>query len=190
MPKKINHGPLALFPYTIQDGIPSMSNSYIMNLYDIMEAQHMLRWVFFSGGVANREEWLEFIKSRVNPFFCIVDYSDFSAIGGGPMPYGHILLTECRVKSAFIHFCWFRCNDKIEYTNKFFKEILEIMNYDVLFGRIPVTNLKINKFSAAVPGVTKICDIPLAAWDNHNQKSVDASLFYFLKGECDEKNNA
>lgn len=184
MPRnKIQHGELELFPYTIQDGIPSMSDSYIMALYDIMEAQHQLRWVFFSGGVGNRKEFRDYIKSAGKfanlmqsrpPFWVIVDHDTLN-------PHGHILLTDCKAKSAYIHFCFFRCNDKARYTAKFFKEILNIMNYDVLLGFTPATNVRINKFADSVPGLARATMIPNAAWDNEKKESVDAVLYYFLR---------
>lgn len=169
---KIEHGELELFPYTVVDGIPSMADSEIMSLYDEMEAQHQLRWVFFSGGVTNREEFKNFIKAGKNPFWLIIDRDTMQ-------PYGHILLTDCKAKSAYIHICFFRCNDKARYAAQFCNEILKIMNYDVLLGFTPATNVKINKFTETVPGWKRLGIVPKAAWDNMEKKSVDAVLYYF-----------
>lgn len=178
MSKKIQHGELDLLPYTIQDGIPSMSDSYIMGMYDEMERNHQLRWVFFSGGVSNREEWLAFIKSRVSPFWMIVDWADIRP-DGYPKIYGSVLLTDCKPKCAHIHLHFFRCNDKARYAAKFCSEIKKIMKYDILFGFTPVTNIRINKFTKTVEGWEEVAIVPKAAWDELNHKSVDAALYCF-----------
>ena len=178
MSKTPQHGKLALMPYTIQDGIPSMSDSYIMGMYDLMEKHHMLRWVFFSGGINSKEEWLAFIKKRVSPYFAIVDWSEKDA-DDYPKTYGHVLLTECKAKAATVHFCFFRCNDKPQYTAKFCKEVMEIMDYTFLQGIVPATNWRINKFNESVPGCKKLAVLPNAAWDAKENKVVDAVLYHF-----------
>lgn len=178
MSKRVNYGELSLMPYTIQDGFPSMGDSYIMSLYDEMERNHQLRWVFFSGGVSNREEWLAFIKSRINPFWVMVDWSNIRP-DDYPKAYGHILLTDCKKKYANVHFCFFRCNDKLKYASIFTKEMMRIMDFETLIGLTPVTNIKINQFMEQVPGFKKLGVVPKSSWDETEKKTVDSVIYYF-----------
>jgi hypothetical protein len=184
MTEKVTHGELTIWPYaTAADGSPSFSDEYLMGVYDIMEDQHLLRWVFFSGGVNNREEFRDFIKSREAPFFVLVDVKD------NMKPYGHILLTECKAKCANIHFCFFRMNEKLRYAVYCANKAMEIMGYDCLIGVTPKTNLKINRFMETIPGWVRQGEIPISSWDATEQKTVDSVVYYYLGPEIKSDEN-
>lgn len=91
--------PLAILPYCVRDGIPTMRDSEMAGLFDAMAEAGTARTVFYDGTVNNRDEFVREMKRRDTHLFVVRERETLLAF---------FWLNTLEGRSARIHFCGFR----------------------------------------------------------------------------------
>jgi hypothetical protein len=174
-----------LAPYTAIDGIPTMSDSFIMGLYEKMEDEGVVHKVFVEGSVKNKEDFLYLMKFRESRLFVLIKEG---TVGG------FYYLNHFGAKSAKFHFCLYSIlygKDSIEISKKAVRTILETRCgenylYDMLYGVIPESN-KIARNWARRMGFELLGMMPSAVFDEKLGRSVPGEYFYVERGKYNEQ---
>ena len=167
-----------ILPYIEIDGIRTLTNSQVMGIYDQMECDGSLRWVFFQGGIKSREDFLTLMKSDDHRFYAIVNESNtIVAI---------FWMNSFEMKLARLHFNVF--NHAWAHTDKIMKVGMEYLynlkdaNNNTMFTRflgiLPTCNISAVKFLVRNGG-TIVGTVPDLYWDHIGNKSVEGTILYF-----------
>lgn len=170
-----------LIPYCEIDGIRTFQDSEILTFYDRMEQEGTAQHFFNGGNIANREQWLRFMKKPEN--FLYVVYADKKLAS-------LCWLNQVKTKSAYIHFCSFNNglmpDDKISVG----KQVMDIFInkktkdndfvFDVLIGTLLSSNQIAVQFVQKI-GFKIAGEIPNGVWNNITNKSEPLVLSYFVR---------
>jgi len=109
---------MMIVPYMLFDGVPSMKDSELMELYECMVWEGTAETVFYDGGVKSKYDFLSFIKGPGVHFHKVLDDDGELA--------GVFWLTDIEHKSAVGHFCFFSSvwGDSQEYFREIMKRLL------------------------------------------------------------------
>ena len=156
-----------IIPYIIDDGIPTIKD--IMGLFDTMEAEDLIRWVFYDGSVQDRVTFLNVMKANN---LCVVVEEE--------KPIAFVWFTDRRVRQAQIHFCFFKeaRGKKAREVGKFILDVMMGADFDCLVGYIPKFNYPaINLFKDL--GVEFSGVIRNGIYNHRNNRSEDCYVVYF-----------
>jgi len=171
---------IELLTYSAIDGIPSLSDSEVMGLYNRIEDDGLAKAVFYDGSVNGSEEFLRTMKfGQVQLFVVLVD----------KVAAGIMWLTNFEVRSATLHYCFFKSHHKMDLVNIGKTCILEILNmeqdglplFDILTGLTPETNRAANIWNRKMK-FSILGKIPNACWVDELQKSVPGTVCYVERG--------
>jgi RimJ/RimL family protein N-acetyltransferase len=164
---------IELYPYIINDGIPSMKDTELIGLYHKMRKEGSLDLVFWthSPNEYGVDQWLNFIKQA--QLFLIMDNGKIA---------GACWLTNVIGRRADIHYCMFQ-----EYWGKSDEIcaqvpglIFESTNLNVLMALIPESNEralhKPTRYGFALAHI-----IPQMCWVPRLNVSVAGYLYYITR---------
>jgi hypothetical protein len=174
-----------LIPYTKIDGVPTLKDSHVMDLYDRMVSDGVAASIFEDGTINSREEFLFSVTSGHNILYLVMA-DDEPAIA--------LWLNNFQGKSVQMHwtcFSKFWGKGSVPIMQYALNKIINMTNdegefvWDVLIGLIPVSNPRAIQFAKKC-GAWSDVTIPHALFDSRSNRSVDAALIYFTR-ELNEK---
>lgn len=160
------------------DGIPSMRDSDILNLYYKMEDQDLVDKVFIDGSINNADEFMRIMTDQTKVLFFTLNYKDNIA--------GVIWLNRQQNHKFQIHFLFFKewhgTIEIVEMGKAVLDYVLNTINIpnsfvDVVIGYIPVLNRAANMYMHKI-GAIKVGIIPNSKYNASKQKSEDAVMYY------------
>ena len=130
---------IELFPYTINDGIPSIKDSELVSLYLTMKKEESLDVVFYnvSKDDVSRDWWLYWMKEHCQLFVILESRPDKKRD-----IVGIVWLNNRVGRRADIHYCMFKpaWGRSTEICSEVMKLLFEHTNYDCFVALIPETN--------------------------------------------------
>lgn len=174
-----------LFPYVAIDGMPTMTDSFIMGLYEKMENEGLAHKVFIEGTLKTKEEFLNLMKFRITKLFVL---KKEEKIGG------FFWLNNFGAKSAEFHFCLFSViygKDSIEVSKNVVCRLLEMKCgenhlYDMLYGVVPESNTLARRWTRKM-GFKLLGMMPSAIYDASLGHSIPGEYFYVERGKYNEQ---
>lgn len=179
-----------LTPYTALDGISTMSDSFIMSLFEIMEEEDLVDTVFHQGEISKPEDFLQMMKFGKNLLYVIVR-KDSGLIPKNKDIGGIVWLNCFQARRAYFHFCFFsviRGKDACVVGKKAVIYLLEMKNdnekflFDVLIGVVPETNVLARRWCDRM-GFGKAGIIPSGEYIAKLNRSVPSHIYYAKRGE-------
>ena len=165
---KLNKNDMNLVFYGTYDGIPNMSDSYIIGLLVRAEKEGGLD-MFFFGRKPTGIEFLAQVKTGQIAFG--VTYYKGKTVGIG-------IIDKRGQRHAHCHLCafseWWGDPMLQDIAREIYRRLLE--TYTVLIGVIPVINVRACKFIEKC-GLRELCDIPQYFYDEKESKAVDGKMF-------------
>lgn len=148
-----DYGEVTILPYTEVNGIRTVSDNDVIDIFNRMKQEGTLETVFYNGTVENENEFLAFFKNTQN--FIAIAYLDkeicgFTWINGLNKTY------------AFMHFCFFKefWGERMEGIGKTCFDYFKSWNsFKVFVGMIPDFNKRAIKFAKRM-GYVEIGTIP------------------------------
>ena len=187
---------MTLVPYTKMDGVPTLKDSEIMELYDRMVADNVAETIFFDGQVTSREVWLDSVISGRNALYVVLVRDR----EGGPFgdetiePAAACWLNNFNGKAAEMHWCVFSKfwnNGSAALIRFAADKLIHMRNdeeyvFDVLLGIIPVTN---KRAIAMIQKAGAVADyvVPNALYIYREEKSVDGVLIHWTRDQSKKK---
>jgi hypothetical protein len=173
-----------LFPYIPIDGIPTMTDSFIMGLYEKMAIEGLAHRVFIEGIVKNKEDFLYVMKFKKTRLFVLKKEENIGGI---------IWLNNFGVKTAEFHICLFSAiygREFIKVGKKAVCMLLEMKcgeNYlfDMLFGVVPESNTLARSWARRM-GFKILGMMPNALFDANHGYSIPGEYFYVERGQYHE----
>jgi len=166
---------LELYAYCKLDGVRTMSDSYVENLYLRAEEEGLTDMVFMDGSLNDPVLFLEDMKHK--SYLFVISHNEVVA--------GFIWLNHVQHKTAYAHFCLFRdfWGTRVKEIERFGLETLlnlqDGSNYmfDMLLAHLPKKNI------AACRRVSQSCmtvmgDLPYGYFDAAAGKSIPSMLAY------------
>ncbi len=172
---------MKLLPYTAIDGIPTFQDSFIRGLYERMDKEGLLRWVFYDGCIKAADEFLKVMKFGMNRLFVIEFKGEIA---------GLCWLNNFTTRTGEFHFCFFenlRGPDAVEQGRKVVCELLYMTDvhgnpmFDLLFGLTEVGNRPAVSWCKRMK-FEPLGILPAALWIAEEQKSVPAWYHYVERG--------
>jgi hypothetical protein len=150
---------ISVTPYTRVDGVPTFTNSEVMNLYDRAVLDGVDSMLFLDGTIQSRTDWLASVTSG-HSLLCVISLDgEFAGIGWLDRMEGH---------SAYVGF-WvfdrFRGSESVFIAQDFQKYVFNLTKsvdsyrFDILLFRIPEWNQRA-KFFAEKIGCVCVGPIP------------------------------
>jgi len=164
---------IKVIPYAHHDGIPTMRDSEIRTLYDLMERDGTNSLVFFDGHINNANDFCNFMKSSENILFVAFDDDD-------PVAFGW--LSNFKYKTAQAHFCLFSKvwgERSVEIGKALVKNALATTGLDMLIGYVPGFNPVATKFAVKC-GAVKLGKLPCGSVDK-NGNSYSTTIVYYTR---------
>lgn len=147
-------------PYYLNDGIPSLADSEILKLWELLVAHNRPMVQDFPDAqafVATMKEWKVSILG---------DYE------------GMVYLTQSTPASAEFHFQGFCHGERaVELGKLFAAQALTI--FETIYGYVPVSNVKACLYTEAIGG-TLVGTVPGKGW-SETKKSHDVNLYYWRR---------
>lgn len=157
----------------LADGMPDEG---IKSVYDKLEEEGSLRWLFFDGCCTSYEQFLSLVR-RVD-FYTVVDTKDNSLVSVFWLN-GRTGI-NCTVHTAFFKQYYRRSvkisQELIRWTFEAFPKLESLLCF------IPVTNRLANKFVEKV-GWIKVGTVPNLIKDAKTSQSIGGDMYYITKGE-------
>jgi hypothetical protein len=173
---------LRILTYRLIDGIPTLKDSEIIQIYNWMKNDKTLGTVFYNVGleVLTEDYFLKFWKRKDLKMFVLFTKNKVA---------GLIWFDRIIDATASIHinaFKWTWGGNNIQLFRKAVCQIFRESNIDVMVGQIPSINFKAIKFSERV-GFIKSGIIPKSLYVYEFKKKVDAYISYAVKDHFIEK---
>ena len=173
---------IKILPYTLIDGVPTLKDSDIIQIYNWMKNDQTLETVFYNVSKEKLTDrfFLKFWKRNDLKMFVLLHENKV----GGMIWFDRIVDS-----TATIHinaFKWTWGNISVMLFRKAVCRIFAEQNIDVMIGQIPEINKKAIKFSDRV-GFDKSGIIPKALYVERLKKKVDAYISYAVKETFLEK---
>lgn len=173
-----------LFPYTDIDGIPTMTDSFVMGLYKKMEDEGMAHKVFIERVIKTKEGFLYLMKFKKNKLFVLKKKDEIGGI---------FWINNFGVRTAECHFCLFSViygKENIKLINNVVCMLLEMKcgeNYlfDMLYGVIPESNIIARRWAKKM-GFNSLGMMPSAVFDASRGYSIPGEYFYAERGKYHE----
>lgn len=172
--KSLNKDDMDLIFYGTYDGIPNMTDSFIIGLLVRADKEGGLD-MFFFGNRPTGMEFLDQIKSGQVAFG--VTYYKNKAVGIG-------ILDKRSQRHAHCHICafaeWWGNQLLPKMAGEVYRRLLE--THTVLIGVVPVVNVRACKF-VEKSGMKELCDIPSYFYDEKNKMAVDGKMYCIERGD-------
>jgi len=171
---------IKIVPYTEQDGIRNLSDSFIASLYERLIGEGYGKDLFFDKNARCAADFVAQMK-RLNKFFIVV--TEVGAI------LGVFWLNHIENRTCQIHIACFKefYGDDCVKAGKLVLDMLLHSKasdgdfvFDCLLGVIPVRNALARKFALAT-GMRKAGVIPNMLFDAYVGKSIDACIYYLTR---------
>jgi len=147
-------------PYYIHNGIPSLTDSEIYRLWELLEEHKRPMVRDFASGTEFVEQMKRWKVSILG------DYE------------GMVYLTQANPASAEFHFQGFCHGERaVELGKMFAAQALKI--FETLYGYVSVANLKACAYSEAIGG-TLVGTVPGKGW-SEAEKTHDVNLYYWRR---------
>jgi hypothetical protein len=184
--KKKNNG-FTIVPYVFNDGMPTILDSFILNVWDRIEQDGLHRRIFFDGVVQCREDFLQFVKenpSRV--FFCFheglfLGVSWLTDVGFEPRAKIH----HCVLKWAWGRLSLGAGLLVLDFIDSLMDSAGEPV-FRVLVGETPVENRLACRF-AKLLGFKEVGVIPQYLYNARECRCMDALITYRLNPQVHEE---
>ena len=169
---------IRLLPYTAIDGIPTMTDSEVMSLFDLMEDDATVETVFTDGSLTSANDFLLTMKMGLNKLYVVQVDKKVAGI---------VWLNGFEVKSAMFHFCFFSNAWNMDLVKVGKICVLELLNmgdsfFDILTGVVPVINERANEWCRKME-FSVLGTLPSACWIESQKKSVPATIYYVERGK-------
>ena len=165
-----------LVPYTQVDGIPTMSDSYLMDLFIRCREEGSDEFVFYDGPM-DPVGFVNMCKTPGNHVFLITVDGE---------PGGFVWLNGWKEYTATAHFCFFksiRGNGKaVDVGRGTIKWLFENMELEAMYGMTPETYKPVLLFIRAI-GMNILGTLPKGAWIYKDQKHHGVVLSYVTREE-------
>jgi hypothetical protein len=177
----MNEKKMFLLPYTERDGIRTVPDSGIKELFERTVSDGSDKIVFYAGTIRDAEQFLCMAKRTDTLFYLLMIGSEV---------IGYFWLNRFENKGARFHFCTFKeyWGQNVDIGTWTLKEVLSWQDIcgkyhllDLLTGYVPVWNERAIKFSLKCGGKSAGV-IPNAIWHEETQKSEDAVFIYYTRG--------
>ncbi len=164
--------------FTDFDGIPSMRDSEIMELYDRIQEEGT-DYIFQDGDIQTRDDLLSMVKSSKNFFYLV---------GEKGRSVGIVWLNRVEHKMARLHFLAFRevWGRSVNIAKNVIINLLSIQHrngehyFNVLTGHIPSKNHQAICFMKKC-GCTVVGEVPHLMWNEANQESEPGTIVYITR---------
>ena len=165
-------------PYITINGIPTMRDSQLLDLYYTLEKDGLIDLFLHDGSINNQSQWLAHVK---NPTTLLWTLQVNGRTGG------FCYFTNIDRAKAFCHFSVYKefwgSVKTVPGGQYVMQEALKIFN--TVMGMCPVSNILAVSFLKKI-GLTHIMDVPNALWSKQEGKAVTGSLLYITREELDE----
>ena len=187
-----NKGGWRLLPYTAFDGIPTLTDSFVVELFVRMEDEGLADKVFHQGEISKPEDFLKMMKFGNNSLYVIIQEDS----GRKPKAddIGGVVWLNCfQERKAYFHFCFFSNIRGTEAIVVGKYAVLYLLNmedesgdflFDVLVGVVPETNVLARRWCNRM-GFGKAGIIPSGEYIASLNKSVSSYIYYTERGEYD-----
>ena len=160
------------------DGVPTMRDSDITELYQRTEAAGLTRLMFNDGSLQNASEFTDYVTRSAVIFFKIT-------LAGNP--FGYFWLNRIESTHAYCHFCAFPKYWGDGRTVQVGIEAMKIClkEFDMVMGMLPSSNEIAINYLLKV-GLHKLGRVPNLIWSESDQKSVEGTMLYITKEDLQE----
>lgn len=166
---------IKLYPYIINDGVPSLKDSELVGLYKKMSQDESLNLVFWNRptGEYGVGDWLDLVKTDAQLFVIMTEEGEIA---------GMCWLTNIMGRRADIHYCMFK--EFWGKSDELCKEVPELLfdmtNLNCIVATIP----EFNKYAFGKPlvyGFTGAGTIPNLCWIPALGESVPGHIYYITR---------
>jgi len=172
----------SLLPYCKVDGIRTVSDSQIIELFKKTTDEGLDKIVFYEGTIKTDESFLQLAKSQGTFFYLLYKHKDL---------VGYTWLNRLENKTARQHYCvfkkyWGDSEALGKFTINTFlnqKDKDGVYLLDLLTGYIPAWNERAIKFSLKCGGKT-YGEIPNAIYNATAKQSEPAVFIYYTRGDA------
>jgi RimJ/RimL family protein N-acetyltransferase len=172
-----------LIPYTTVDGIWTLKDSTVINLYNQSIEEGFYGLVFFDGLVQNS---IDFLKRMKDPRFQLIVCVDENrnAIAYGALQ--NITKTSAELLTVFFREVWGR-PDNIEIGKEFHRMVFEGFSLEVITAYIRSSNIRAVKFAQKF-GYVMLGEIPKLFWSVRENVACDTTVLYLTREEFERCN--
>lgn len=177
-----------IIPYVEYDGMRTYSDTFICEIYNLMEKEGTVQVVFSDGEINSASGFLSAMKYGTNALYFVELQNEIAGI---------IWLNRFKSKTCYVHFCAFQKYwgaGSVEIGRSAISQVLEMKNVDgdyaldTLLGLIPCNNIPAIKWLKKV-GLQEIGVIPMALWNQNTEKSEDGLLLCLTREYLKEIDN-
>lgn len=165
-----------ILPYTIIDGIPTLSDSQIRGIFNaIRPGTVKLTW--YDKSVVSGDDLVTFFKTPGQFMFLIL----FNGV-----VVGLIWVNDIKHRAATVHFtCLHEVHtDILGIASRYgARKIMEGLGFDVFVGLTPATNKRQLRYMTEIIGCKIVGTIPMACYDSYKDKSIDGVVSYLTLSE-------
>ena len=170
---------MKIIPYVETNGMRSIPDHKMIELYHKMESLGLVEVVFFNGEIDTADKFLFMMKSHGNVVNVVLDGEDIVFLSW---------LNTFDVNSAFAHFCAFpeiwggRAVEVAQMVIKYWFDFKHNDEYvlDIILGKIPTINKRAINFIQKV-GFTIVGEIPLLAHGQDKSKRIGDAIAYITR---------
>ena len=172
---------VSLLPYTTIDGIRTVPDSEIKQLFTRTAREGLDKIVFYEGTIKTEDDFLTAVKYKECLFYLVKSKKE---------TIGYVWLNRFENHTARYHFCAF--TDYWGHLEEVASTIMTTLMYmedtegnyffDLLTGFIPAWNKRAIQFTLKNGGYSAGV-IPNAIWNSEKQKSEDAVFIYYTRGD-------
>jgi len=160
-----------ILPYCEIDGILTLRDSDVHELYNDMCAEETANVVFYDGSIRNEDQFLQYFRSKSADLY-VISNSDKHTVALG-------WLNTFDQRTAQVHYVGFKKHfnrESLKLGREFVQQILR-MGYVTLTGIIPDTNPAACRMAEAL-GFTKLGTIPDHCYLYHEDRMVAGNVYY------------
>ncbi len=185
METRQNKDQYRLLPFAQVDGISTMTDSQIMELYRHTEQDGLIDVVFYDGSIQTEKDFLSMVKAPGTVFYVFFE---------GLQEQGYVWLNRFEGRGARIHFCgfkhaWGRALPMGQFCVDFFTWVKDLEGnflFDLLMGITPAENIFARAFVQRC-GFRELGEVPKAVWNTKAGKSLPGIFFYYDLQEARDK---
>jgi hypothetical protein len=161
---------ISIMPFVYCDGVPTMRDSEIAMLYNLMQRDGTDKTIFWDGQVKNNRDFIRFMKSSGIVLFVAKDDSNLLGCGW---------LTNFEHRSARAHFCIFAEGwpRSVDIGKKLVEKAIASLELDGIIGFIPECNNKAIQFAVKC-GAKVIGYLPFGSFNENGDTIGTATIFY------------
>ncbi len=170
MENKTEHKRYSLLPFVSFDGVPTMTDSQIMELFHQTKKDGLVEVVFCNGKTNSPESFLAMAK-RPECLFFMFFYKTHTI--------GYAGIENIIDRRGEVYFCFFNkfTAHAVPFT-KYFLNAARNLHFDVLIGGPPLWNQRAIRFEKAI-GWQPLGVLPKAVWNHRKQESQDVLWGYY-----------